>query len=108
MYYIELKDQISSAEREYGIDSLDYISQAILHTIASANLNGRKIRSTDIHRMDLYGTYPTVLGRIEKLTQEGWIIKRDDSDDRREKYLETTPRTRAIFKKISKKLEKQK
>ena len=106
MKYVEMKTAIAAAEREYGISSLDFVAREILQTIASANLLKMKIRLTDVKDMDVFGTLPTVLNRLNKLVEGGWIVKKQDPDDGRTLLLEITPKTRAVFNKISKALEK--
>lgn len=105
MKYVKLKAAIAAAEREHGIHGLDFVSREILHTIASANLMDVKIRASDVTKDAIFGTPPTVYSRLNKLVEGGWIIKKEDEDDRRAALLEITPMARAKFKKMSKALE---
>lgn len=101
-----MKTAIAAAERKYGISGLDFEAREILYAIASAYLSKTKIKTTDLRDMDVFGTLPTVLNRLNKLVEGQWIVKKQDPDDGRTLLLEITPKTRVVFKKISKALEK--
>ncbi len=101
MRYIELKEAIDAAERLHGIHELDLLSREILHKIATAHLMKQSIRVSNINEGNRFGTFPTVLTRLKKLTDGGWIEKVDDPEDRRALILQITPKTQSIFRKIS-------
>lgn len=107
MKYVKLKTAIAAAEKEHGIHSLDFVSREILHTIASANLMDVRCRVSDVVKEEIFGTPPTVYARLNKLVEGGWIVKKEDEEDRRAALLEITPMARAKFKKMSKALERQ-
>lgn len=99
MSYINLIAAIAAAERENGLDSLDVISKEILQMIACADLTHGKIKVSDITR-EGHATFPTVINRLRKLEEEGWISRVDDPGDKRAHLLHITPRTQAVFDRI--------
>jgi DNA-binding MarR family transcriptional regulator len=104
MKYIELKDTIAEAERKHGVHKIDPTSRELLQTIASANLSSTKIRVSDIKNEQVFGTLPTVLTRLQKLVEAGWIERKEDAEDGRVVLLQVTATAKSIFKKISKAL----
>ena len=106
MRYVELKAAIKAAEKAHGVHELDFVSREILHTIASANLMGVKISVSNVTKAGHFGTPPTAFSRLDKLVKGGWIVKREDEDDKRVALLEITPMARTKFKKMSKALER--
>jgi len=104
MKYIQLKEAIAKAERAHGVHELDPSTREILQTIAAANLAETKIRVSDIKNENVYGTLPTVLSRLQKLVNAGFIERREDADDRRVVLLQITSKAKTVFKKISKAL----
>lgn len=106
MKYVKLKAAIKAAEKAHGVHELDFVSREILHTIASANLMGVKISVSNVTKAGHFGTPPTAFSRLDKLVKGGWIVKREDEDDKRVALLEITPMARTIFKKMSKALER--
>ena len=72
MKYVKLKAAILAAEKEQGLDGLDFLSREILHLIASANVSGVKLRVSDVTKDAVFGTSPTVYARLNKLVEGGW------------------------------------
>ncbi len=105
MKYMDLKTAIAETEKQHGIHSLDFVSREILHFIASANLLNKKVRVTDIHNENLFGSAPTIYSRLNRLVASGWIERKEDDNDGRTILLQITSRTRDRFKKMSKALE---
>lgn len=99
MSYVSLIAAISVAEKENGLDTLDIIAKEILQMIACASLTHGKIRVSDITR-EAHATFPTVIGRLRKLTDDGWITRTEDPDDKRAVLLNITPKTQAVFDKV--------
>lgn len=102
--YIQLKEAMAKAEKQYGLYEVDPSAREMLQTIASANLSNTKIRVSDIKNEQVYGTLPTVLTRLRKLVEAGWIEKMADTEDGRVVLLELTSKAKSVFKKISKAL----
>lgn len=102
--YIQLKDAIAQAERRHGVHDIDPTSRELLQTIASANLSSTKIRVSDIKNEQVFGTLPTVLTRLQKLVEAGWIERKEDAEDGRVVLLQVTSKAKSIFRKISKTL----
>ena len=102
--YVHLKEAIAEAEKKHGLYDIDPSTREVLQTIASANLADTKIRVSDIKNQEVYGTLPTVLSRLQKLIEAGWIEKKADKEDGRVVLLEITPKAKSLFKKISKAL----
>ena len=103
--YIELKEAIATAEQRHGIHELDFLSREILQKIAAANLKKQSVRVSSISEGNGFGTMPTLLARLTKLVDGGWIERVDDPEDARAVLLEITPKTKSIFRKISNALE---
>ena len=104
MKYVKLKAAILAAEKEQGLDGLDFLSREILHLIASANVSGVKLRVSDVTKDAVFGTSPTVYARLNKLVEGGWIVKKADEDDKRVALIQITSMAREKLKKISKAL----
>ena len=102
--YVQLKESIVNAEKEHGLCEIDPSTREILQAIASANLSDKKIRVSDIKNEDIYGTLPTVITRLQKLVEAGWIERKEDPEDARVVLLQITSKATLIFKKISKAL----
>lgn len=98
---MKLKSAIAKAEKQYGLHEIDPNSREILQTIAAANVLDTKIRASDIRNANVFGTLPTVLTRLQKLVDEGWIDRKQDAEDGRVVLLEITAKCRTKFKKIS-------
>ena len=99
MSYVNLIAALSAAERQHGLGSLDVISREILQMIACASLTHDKIRISDITR-EGHVTFPTVIARIRKLSEDGWIARHEDPDDKRVMLLSITPKTQAVFDNV--------
>jgi len=99
MSYVNLIAAIAAAERQNGLDTLDTISKEILQMIASADLTHGKIKVSDVTRAG-HSTFPTVINRLRKLEDEGWISRSDDPEDKRAHLLHITPKTQAVFDRI--------
>lgn len=106
MSYVNLIAAIAAAEKEQGLHTLDPLSKNILQMIACADMLHQKIRVSDIIR-DGNSTFPTVINHLRKLTDEGWVTKSEDPDDRRVILLHITPRTQDAFDRIYDKLAGQ-
>jgi DNA-binding MarR family transcriptional regulator len=100
--YVHLKEAIAKAEKQHGLYEIDPSTREILQTIASANLSDTKICVSDTKNEQVFGTLPTVLARLQKLVEAGWIERRADPDDGRVVLLRLTFKAKSIFKKISK------
>ena len=83
-----LLDSIGSPE-----ERLDETSRRILLQLADARAEGRKLRVTDVISVSEYGTAPTVLSRLKKLTEMGLISSEASSTDGRARELSITPKT---------------
>lgn len=105
MRYVEWKAAIGAAEEKHGLDGLDLSSREVLNLIAHANLHKQKIRVSDIKSSERFGTLPTILSKLNRLVQDGWIERYDDETDKRVVLLRVTPKARAVFKRISNALE---
>lgn len=104
MSYVNLIAAIAAAEKQHGLAGLDVISKEVLQMIACAALTHDKIRVSDIIR-EGHSTFPTVISRIRKLAEDGWITRSEDPDDKRVILLGITPRTQAVFDRIYDSLE---
>ena len=104
MKYVTLKAAIAAAENRHGLHDIDPTTREMLLTIASANMAHTKIRVSDISNKRIYGTLPTVLTRLQKLVEAGWIERKMDPKDGRVVLLHVTSKTKLIFDKISKTL----
>lgn len=104
MSYVNLISAIAAAEKQHGLAGLDIISKEILQMIACASLVHDKIRVSDIIR-DGHATFPTVISRVRKLAEDGWITRTEDPDDKRVILLGITPHTQAVFNRIYDSLE---
>lgn len=99
MSYVNLIAAIAAAEKQHGLDDLDVISKDILQHIACAALTHGKVRISDITR-EGHATFPTVINRVRKLDEDGWISRSEDPDDKRVVLLHITPKTQAVFDAI--------
>ena len=106
MSYVNLIAAIAAAEKEQGLHTLDPLSREILRMIACADMLHHKIRITDIIK-DGHITFPTVISHLRKLTEDGWVVKEEDLDDRRVILLHGTDKTRDAFDRIFDKLSGQ-
>lgn len=104
MKYVTLKATIAAAESRHGLHEIDPTTREMLLAIASANLSARKIRVSDIKNEQTYGTLPTVLARLQKLVEAGWIERKTDPKDGRVVLLQITSKAKLTFNKISKTL----
>lgn len=102
--YIQFKEAIATAEKVHGLYEVDPSTREILQAIASANVSDKEIRVSDIKNQEVFGTLPTVLTRLQKLVEAGWIERKEDTEDGRVVLLQITPKAKSIFKKISKAL----
>ena len=64
---------------------------ALLCYILECNVAGNPVCSTDLVRMQRFGTLPTLTGRLARLSETG-LITQVVADDRRIKLLEVTPK----------------
>ena len=64
---------------------------AVLCYIFECNLTKAPVCSTDLVRLQRFGTLPTITARLASLAQEG-LIKQVVSQDRRIKLLQVTPK----------------
>lgn len=106
MSYVNLIAAIAAAEREQGLHDLEPLSKDILQMIACADMLHQKIRVSDIIR-DGNSTFPTVINHLRKLSDDGWVKKAEDPEDRRVILLHITPKTQAAFDRIYDKLAGQ-
>ena len=105
MEYVRLKTAIAAVEKKHGLEDLDLTSREMLNTIASANLTGIKIKVSDLRRENTFGALPTVLSRLKKLVEGGWIEKKKGEEHRGIVLLQITPMARNAFTRLSKALE---
>lgn len=106
MSYVNLIAAIRAAEKDQGLHTLDPLSKEILQMVACADMLHQKIRVSDLIK-DGNTTFPTVINHLRKLTQEGWLVKKEDADDRRVILLHVTPKTQTAFDNIYDKLSGQ-
>ncbi len=45
---------------------------------------------------------PTLVRILDRMTEDGWIVRRESSTDRRAKTVHLTPQSRTVLKKINK------
>ncbi len=69
----------------------------LLAYICGQNAAGRHLRSTDLVRMQRFGTLPTLTAKIHKLIELGLIVQ-SIHEDRREKHLEATPAAERLLR----------
>ncbi len=65
--------------------------------IAAQNSAGRSVRSTDLVRMQRFGTLPTLTAKIHKLLELGLVVQ-STHEDRREKHLDATPAAERLLR----------
>jgi DNA-binding MarR family transcriptional regulator len=85
-------DWINRLHRFYA-ESADFTPEldAVLCHILECNLAKVPVCSTDLVRLQRFGTLPTITARLASLVQEG-LVKQVVSDDRRIKLLQVTPK----------------
>ena len=69
----------------------------LLAYICEQNSAGKHVRSTDLVRMQRFGTLPTLTGKIHKLIELGLVVQ-SIHEDRREKHLEATPAAERLLR----------
>lgn len=100
MDYIALKAALSDAERKHGLLDLDQLTHELLRTIAQADLDKVAIRMSDL-KAKYDCTFPTLIARVQRLVNEGWIERQDNAEDRRSAFLKPTAKARTAFREIS-------
>ena len=98
MFYLELNSAIESAESDYGISNLHWISKEIFKRVASAERMDRKLMIKDLYDL---GTFPTIRVHLNKLIEQGWIERHDSEEDKRIVHLSVAPRARQALNAIS-------
>ena len=69
----------------------------LLAYICGQNSTGSHVRSTDLVRMQRFGTLPTLTAKIHKLIELGLVVQ-SIHEDRREKHLEATPAAERLLR----------
>jgi len=106
MNYVELKSAMKKAEERCGLRELDFPTRELLHTIAHENSEYDTVRFSDLKELNSNGSGPTLLTRLNRLVDGGWIVRRQDKQDKRVVLLKISPKARSAFQKISKALER--
>lgn len=74
----------------------------MLYHIALNEGEGRSLKMTDLEKSGTFGTLPTVLARVGKLIEQGWVDKDVNPEDSRSRIVSTSSRARKFFQKASK------
>lgn len=93
---------IAEAEEAAGVDSLDHADKAILYFIVRNEGDSGTVKVTDLLDTATFGTLPTILVRVAKLTQQGWVVKSVSRHDGRVRVLSSSTKTRTFVRKVSK------
>ena len=99
MSYVNLIAAIAAAEKEQGLHTLDPLSKSILQMVACADMMHQKMRVSDIIK-DSHTTFPTVISHLRRLSEDGWVTKTEDAEDRRVILLHITPKAQKAFDNI--------
>lgn len=95
---------IAAAEQDVGLDALDYADRAMLYHIALSEEAGKRLRVTDFDS-HAFGTLPTVLARVSRLIEAGWVEKEVNPNDARSRVVSTSSYARKCFQKASRSLK---
>lgn len=95
------------AEQESGFNELSFASREMLVDIGmAAEIHGKPTHVTDLTRSERHGTLPTVVKRISDLVEAGFVTKMESPEDGRAKILSLSPKSEAIFRRMSKTVRK--
>lgn len=100
--FLRVLHAISETETQAGVDTLDHADRAMLYHIALNEGEGGSIKMTDLEKGGAFGTLPTVLSRVARLVDQGWIDKDVNPEDARSRVVSTSSRARKFFQKASK------
>ena len=100
--FLRVLHAISEAEAQAGVDMLDHADRAMLYHIALNEGAGGSIKMTDLAKGGAFGTLPTVLSRVARLVEQGWVDKDVNPEDGRSRVVSTSSRSRKFFQKASK------
>lgn len=100
--FLRILRAISEAEEQAGVDTLDHADRAMLYHIALHEGEGGSIKMTDLEKGGAFGTLPTVLSRVARLVDQGWVDKDVNPEDARSRVVSTSSRARKFFQKASK------
>ena len=59
------------------------------------------IKVTDLEKGRAFGTLPTVLTRVARLVEQGWVDKEVNPEDGRSRVVSSSSRARRFFQKAS-------
>lgn len=100
--FLRVLKAIADTEQEAGLGNLDYADKAMLYHIALNERADDAIKITDLEKGGAFGTLPTVLARVTRLVDQGWIDKAMNPDDARSRIVSSTSQARKFFQKASK------
>lgn len=100
--FLRVLRAINDSEKQSGVDGLDHADRAMLYHIALNEGEGRSLKMTDLEKSGTFGTLPTVLARVGKLIEQGWVDKDVNPEDSRSRIVSTSSRARKFFQKASK------
>ena len=100
--FLRVLRAIAESEREAGLDKLDQADRSMLYHIAMNEGSGDPLKVTDLEKGGAFGTLPTVLSRVARLVEQGWIDKEVNPDDARSRIVTSTSQARRFFQGASK------
>ena len=100
--FLKVLRAIADAESQSGVDALDHADRSLLYYIALNEGEGGSLKITDLERGGAFGTLPTVLARVSRLVELGWVEKELNPEDARSRVVSTSSRARRFFRKVSK------
>ena len=100
--FLRVLKAIAASEHEAGLDTLDQADRSLLYHIAMQERSGTAIKVTDLWKDGAFGTLPTVLSRVARLIEQGWVDKEVNPNDARSRVVSTTSQARSFFRNASK------
>ena len=97
---------VRSTEETSELRDIDRCTRSILSFIGESEVEGRKLRVSDIVARTEFVSPPTVYSRIQILEEAGLLLRSSDAEDRRAKTVKLTVRAWRIYKRMSSKLRR--
>lgn len=97
---------IHAAQGKTGLSELDPHSRAVLMFVAKAEVQGDRITMSSLLQSNQFGSYPTMLRRVQMLVQDGWLLVESDPEDARHKTVRLSEAGAKAFNAMSAGLDK--
>lgn len=101
LVFVQVLRIVADAEEGAGVDSSYHADKAILYFSVRKEGDGGTVKVTDLLETAMFGTLPTILVPVAKLTQQGWVVKSVSHHDGRVRVVSSSSMARKFVRKVS-------